>query len=411
MVSAIAAANSEVKDTAYDELFAVNFDTLEPRIKEVGSQLIEALSPVYGRAMVGHTQLTDGVVRVDYEGGKSLYINYNQSGGGHRRGHRARGRLAPGREGGLNMGKEKKSAGRRRSDLMTRRNRTGYVFIAPFLMGFAAFMLIPLIQSFIFSFNDIKIVENGYTLVPKGLYNYQYILTIDTDFRQRIVNSFIMTLRDTIVVVPFSFFSALILSKEFHGRTFARAIFFLPVIVSTGVLATMDSNSVISMMMDRDTASAANSMQQTFSASGLITTLFADSLPTEMVDFISTATAGIYDIIIKSGLQIIIFIGGLNTISPSLFESSNIEGATAWVNFWKITFPMCGPYILLNVVYTIIDSFTNLSNPLIARIRSDLMGLKNFGVASSAAWVYFIAIFAVLGIVFAVLQRRVFYHE
>ena len=189
------------------------------------------------------------------------------------------------------MGKEKKSAGRRRSDLMTRRNRTGYVFIAPFLMGFAAFMLIPLIQSFIFSFNDIKIVENGYTLVPKGLYNYQYILTIDTDFRQRIVNSFIMTLRDTIVVVPFSFFSALILSKEFHGRTFARAIFFLPVIVSTGVLATMDSNSVISMMMDRDTASAANSMQQTFSASGLITTLFADSLPTEMVDFISTATA------------------------------------------------------------------------------------------------------------------------
>ena len=302
------------------------------------------------------------------------------------------------------MGKEKKSAGRRRSDLMTRRNRTGYVFIAPFLVGFAAFMLIPLIQSFIFSFNDIKIVENGYTLVPKGLYNYQYILTIDTDFRQRIVNSFIMTLRDTIVVVPFSFFSALILSKEFHGRTFARAIFFLPVIVSTGVLATMDSNSVISMMMDRDTASAANSMQQTFSASGLITTLFADSLPTEMVDFISTATAGIYDIII-------IFIGGLNTISPSLFESSNIEGATAWVNFWKITFPMCGPYILLNVVYTIIDSFTNLSNPLIARIRSDLMGLKNFGVASSAAWVYFIAIFAVLGIVFAVLQRRVFYHE
>ena len=212
-------------------------------------------------------------------------------------------------------------------------------------------------------------------------------------------------------MVPFSFFSALILSKEFHGRTFARAIFFLPVIVSTGVLATMDSNSVISMMMDRDTASAANSMQQTFSASGLITTLFADSLPTEMVDFISTATAGIYDIIIKSGLQIIIFIGGLNTISPSLFESSNIEGATAWVNFWKITFPMCGPYILLNVVYTIIDSFTNLSNPLIARIRSDLMGLKNFGVASSAAWVYFIAIFAVLGIVFAVLQRRVFYHE
>ena len=294
---------------------------------------------------------------------------------------------------------------------MVRRNRTGYVFITPFLIGFALFILIPLVQSLIFSFNDIKIVENGYTLVSKGFYNYQYILTVDTEFRQRIVNSFLMTLRDTLVVVPFSFFSALILSKEFHGRTVARAIFFLPVIVSTGVLATMDSNSVISMMMDRNTASAANSMQTAFSASGLITTLFSDSLPMEMVDFITTATSGIYDIIIKSGLQIIIFIGGLNTISPSLFESSNIEGATAWVNFWKITFPMCGPYILLNVVYTIIDSFTNLSNPLLSQIRSDLMGLKNFGVASAAAWVYFVAIFAVLGIVFAVMQRRVFYHE
>lgn len=307
--------------------------------------------------------------------------------------------------------KESRAAVAHRSDLMVRRNRTGYVFITPFLIGFALFILIPLVQSLIFSFNDIKIVENGYTLVSKGFYNYQYILTVDTEFRQRIVNSFLMTLRDTLVVVPFSFFSALILSKEFHGRTVARAIFFLPVIVSTGVLATMDSNSVISMMMDRNTASAANSMQTAFSASGLITTLFSDSLPMEMVDFITTATSGIYDIIIKSGLQIIIFIGGLNTISPSLFESSNIEGATAWVNFWKITFPMCGPYILLNVVYTIIDSFTNLSNPLISQIRSDLMGLKNFGVASAAAWVYFVAIFAVLGIVFAVMQRRVFYHE
>ncbi len=305
----------------------------------------------------------------------------------------------------------KSTAPRHRSDLMARRNRTGYVFITPFLIGFAAFILIPLVQSLIFSFNEIRIVENGYTLIPQGIYNYQYILTIDTEFRQRIVNSFIMTLRDTLVVVPFSFFSALILSKEFHGRTVARAIFFLPVIVSTGVLATMDSNNVISMMMDRNTASAANSMQDAFSASGLITALFSDSLPVEMVDFITAATSGIYDIIIKSGLQIIIFIGGLNTISPSLFESSDIEGATAWVNFWKITFPMCGPYILLNVVYTIIDSFTNLSNPLISQIRSDLMGLKNFGIASAAAWVYFIAIFAVLGIVFAVMQRRVFYHE
>jgi ABC-type sugar transport system permease subunit len=306
--------------------------------------------------------------------------------------------------------KSKDSVNKR--SLMQKRNQTGYVFITPFLIGFALFMLIPLIQSFIFSFNDIKIVENGYTLIPKGLYNYKNILMIDTRFRQNIVSSFGLTIRDTLVVVPFSFFAALILSKEFKGRTIARAIFFLPVIVSTGVLSTIDmKDSVMMMMMSRDAASAANSMKDSFSASSLVNLLFSGSLPISMLETISQATSGIYEYIIKSGIQIIIFIGGLNTISPSLYESSNIEGATGWVNFWKITFPMCGPYILLNLVYTIIDSFTNLSNPLISRIRNDLMGLKNFGTASAAAWIYFIAIFIVLGIVFAVLQRRVFYHE
>lgn len=262
------------------------------------------------------------------------------------------------------MGKEKKSAGRRRSDLMTRRNRTGYVFIAPFLVGFAAFMLIPLIQSFIFSFNDIKIVENGYTLVPKGLYNYQYILTIDTDFRQRIVNSFIMTLRDTIVVVPFSFFSALILSKEFHGRTFARAIFFLPghrVHRRAG-----DHGFQQRHQHDDGPGHRLGGQQHAADVFGFRAYHHAVCRQPAHGDggFHQHRHGGNLRHHHQVGLQIIIFIGGLNTISPSLFESSNIEGATAWVNFWKITFPMCGPYILLNVVYTIIDSFTNLSNPL-----------------------------------------------
>ena len=78
-VSAIAASNAEVKDTAYDEYFSVNFDTMEPQIVEVGTELTEALSPVYGQAITGHTLLADGVVQVDYENGKSILVNYNES--------------------------------------------------------------------------------------------------------------------------------------------------------------------------------------------------------------------------------------------------------------------------------------------------------------------------------------------
>ncbi|MEG1887462.1 MAG: sugar ABC transporter permease [Oscillospiraceae bacterium] len=298
-----------------------------------------------------------------------------------------------------------------KGDLMVRRNRAGYVFIAPFLIGFLLFIAIPMLQSFNFSFNDIKLVENGYELIHKGTDNYKHILFVDTDFRMRIVNSLLSTFRDTVVVIPFSFVSAFVLNKKFKGRTFARAIFFLPVVVSSGVLASMDNNELITMVMQRSSAESFASAETSASAVAFVNMLFANSLPTELTQFVAQAADGIYNIIIKSGVQIIIFMGGLNTIAPSIYESSNIEGATVWVNFWKITFPMCGPYILLNIIYTIIDSFTNISNPLIAQIRNDLIGLKNFGVASAAAWIYFIIIFITLGIVFAIISRRVYYRE
>ena len=298
-----------------------------------------------------------------------------------------------------------------RHDLMARRDRLGYAFIAPFLIGFLFLIAIPIVQSVIFSFHDIQIVESGYTLVPKGLENYRYILLVNTAFRAKMVESFQMTVRDTLIVVPFSFFAALILHKPFHGRTLARAIFFLPVVVSSGVFAVMDANTVINMVLSRDPAVSTGSLEATESALAFVNTLFAGSLPAEITQFVAAATGNISGIVAKSGIQIILFLGGLNTISPSIYESSNIEGAPAWVNFWKITFPMSGPYILLNVVYTVIDSFTNINNPLIKSIWNDLTGLKNFGVASASAWLYFILIFAVLGVTFALISRKVFYRD
>ena len=295
----------------------------------------------------------------------------------------------------------------RKQLLMARRNRVGYVFITPFLIGFALFILVPLVTSLVYSFGNVDVAE-GYT--PLGWDHYYKILFEEVSFRENLISSFSMTFSDTLIVVPFSFFSAIILSKPFKGRTLARAIFFLPVIISTGVLAT-SSNTVMEMVMARDAASSVSSMEPSDTALTFVNSLFSESLPAEMTTFIATATDNLYDVINKSGLQIIIFLGGLNTISPSIYESSNIEGATAWVNFWKITFPMCGPYLLLNVVYTIIDSFTNMENPLISQIWRRMTGMREFGLASAEVWLYFIGIGLVLSIVFYIMSRRVYYRE
>lgn len=320
---------------------------------------------------------------------------------------------APQNVGGTAAARPPKAALPRRGGgkLMTRRNNTGWVFIAPFLLGFLLFYGIPLVQALIFSFSDIQIVDNGFKLQSQGWEHYNHILFVDPNYIKKLISAVESMALDTIIVVPFSFFSALILSREFKGRAAVRAIFFLPVVLSTGVLATMDSNSTMDQLMARSATDAANAMGGSFSSSEMINTLLEGSMPESIITFMTDLSGKLYDVIIKSGLQIIMFMSGLNTISPSLYESSSIEGATAWENFWKITFPMCGPYLLLNVVYTIIDSFTNISNPIISTVKGQLTSPKYFGVACAEVWVYFIIIGIVLGVAFSLMAKRVFYHE
>ena len=300
----------------------------------------------------------------------------------------------------------------KKQQLVTRRNRVGYVFIAPFIIGFVLFLLIPIVQSFIFSLNEIKITVGGYSLIPKGLTYYNRAFFVDPLFRLRILQTLQQVSANLPTILAFSFFASLLLNQKFKGRPLARTMFFLPVIISTGIMVVMDSNNIAyGMMLNRSTLNIADTTRASFSAIQFVTRFFGDSLPSSIMEFIMKTIDRIYDVVISSGVQILIFLGGLNTISPSLYESSNIEGATSWQNFWKITFPMMGPYILLNTVYTTIDSFTNISNDIIKLIRNYMISFSEFSFGSAIAWIYFSIIFISLALILLILSKRVFYYE
>ena len=120
----------------------------------------------------------------------------------------------------------------------------------------------------------------------------------------------------------------------------------------------------------------------------------------------------IYDIIMASGIQIIVFLTGLQSISPSLYEAADVEGCSAWESFWKITFPMVSPLLLVNCIYTIIDFFMKNDNTVMEHINTVMYGTQmDFGAASAESWIYFGVALLFIGISTFIITRAVKSYE
>ena len=107
----------------------------------------------------------------------------------------------------------------------------------------------------------------------------------------------------------------------------------------------------------------------------------------------------------------LIFLAGLQSISPAIYESCSIDGASSWETFWKITFPMISPMILVNAVYTVIDSFTSADNNVMRYI--DTIYEEGDGMVKSSAmsWIYFLIVLILLGIVGGIISSFIFYQR
>ena len=263
----------------------------------------------------------------------------------------------------------------------------GYLFILPFIIGFIAFLGYPLIESIQMSLSEVTVGNGGFSMRFIGINNFKKAFTVDPEFNRFLTESISSMLYKVPATLVFSFFVALLLNQEFKGRGFVRAIFFLPVILSSGVIVGLEyNNTLLQGMEDVVKESGSNSSI----TATLQTILDTGGMGSKFFGYVFDILDSVYDIAIAAGIQIIIFLSGLQTISTSMYEAAKIEGCTAWESFWKITFPMVSSLILVNIVYSIIDFLIRTDNEVMEKINKTMSMQMDYGFSSAMAWSYFL---------------------
>lgn len=295
----------------------------------------------------------------------------------------------------------------------------GYGFIALWFIGTLWLFIIPVLTSLWYSLCDTQLLakadalEKGMTSAGiytefNGFKNFVNAFTVDTEFLPKLGSSLGEILPNTLVIMIFSLFIAVILNQKFRGRTLARAIFFLPVLIATGPVISVINGDMTS---------------QGISDASQFSTLFKTDLVTELMEFIGiynlnqtftdvikNITSDVLNLVWNSGIQILIFLSALQTIPPSAKEAASIEGATAWEFFWKITFPYISPMILSNLVYTVIDAFVSTDNQVMEYVLKQ-SGNWEYGYAAALAWIYFAIVGACMGLICVIINRFVYYEN
>lgn len=297
--------------------------------------------------------------------------------------------------------------------LTRHRARLGYAFISPFIIGFIFFMVKPLYQSLSMSLSTVEVTTKGFVMEWNNYANYIKAFTVDPEFNRMLVTSIATMFYRSLATIVFSFFVALLLNQKFKGRALVRSIFFLCVILSSGVLVGLEYNNALLSQLKATIEEQGNSntitavleqilISNTGGVNGVSEKIF-----TKLFEIIDS----IYDVAMASGIQIIIFLSGLQNISPSMYEAADMEGCTSWERLWKITVPMVSPLLLVCWVYTIIDFFTKTDNEIMKKINDVMIGQLNYGFSSALAWIYFVVVMAMIGLTSLIISKVVYNYD
>ena len=301
---------------------------------------------------------------------------------------------------------------KRKVGLMGRRAIYGYLFILPFIIGFIFFMVKPLGQSLKMALSEVTISTQGFELSYNHLANFKRAFLIDAEFKRMLIEGIGSMIYRSIATVVFSFFVALILNQNFKGRTLARSIFFLAVILSSGVLVGLENNnSLMTQLKDTiEEAGNANSVTQVLERILVPAAQGLGGIGAKTFEKVFQIIDSIYDIAMASGIQIIIFLSGLQNVSPSMYEAAQMEGCTAWESLCKITVPMVSPLLPVCWVYTIVDFFMKSDNEIMTKINDNVLALA-YGFSSAMAWSYFIVCMILIGLSSLIISKVVYNYD
>ena len=304
---------------------------------------------------------------------------------------------------------------RKKVSLDAKKANAGYLFVLPFIIGFIIIYLPILIDSIWLSLSDTAPVPEGGDPTKKyyqfvGIIHYIEAFTGSTGFVTSLTAGIQQLIFEVPAVIIFSLFIAVVLNQKMLGRAVFRAIFFLPVIVSTGIMETINaSNAFVNSTEGGINDGSGGGAGDIISVLD-VQSLFADmKVGGELVTYVVSIVNNVYSIINYSGVQMLIFLAGLQSISPSIYEACRIDGATGWETFWKVTFPMISPIILVNSFYTIIDALTRSQNKMILFING--IANANQYKASAMYWIYFLIILLIIAAVAGVAGTFVFYQR
>lgn len=284
-----------------------------------------------------------------------------------------------------------------KNSLERNRAKAGYTFIAHWVIGLLLFFIVPLVNSIIYGFNDIQVQPGGIESKFIGFKNYSDLLLKDATYLDDLRNSIGLMFYSLPIIIALSLILAVLLNQSFKGRTVFRAIFFIPVLLSNSVVMNLLNSELITMPL----FSSGEAGTGIINYNEIIASL---NFPDQVTPFLVFLLSNTIDLIWSCGVQTILFLAGLQSISPSFYEVSKIEGANKWEEFWLITVPSLRHIISLVLIYTMIELFTSMDNVVVSKAYNEMVN-QNYGVSSAMLWIYFAIVVALIGIVYIAYQK------